>query len=107
MTFYAYKRLPNDTLRHTYTYTFIERFSSSFFYIYIFREFQRWNSLTVTGTLDDATMELMNRPRCGLPDPKIPMGEVKPFVLGIFVKSLSSYPYSVQSFSYYYQCPET
>ncbi|CAC5355626.1 MMP14 [Mytilus coruscus] len=46
------------------------------------REFQRWNSLPVTGTLDDTTMELMKRPRCGLPDPKIPMGEVKPFVLG-------------------------
>ncbi|XP_063416952.1 collagenase 3-like [Mytilus trossulus] len=46
------------------------------------RAFQGWNSLPVTGTLDDTTMELIRRPRCGFPDPKIPMGEVKPFVLG-------------------------
>jgi hypothetical protein len=32
------------------------------------KRFQQFNSLPVTGQLDDATLELMTKPRCGFPD---------------------------------------
>ena len=32
------------------------------------KEFQRFNGLTITGQLDDATRALMTQPRCGFPD---------------------------------------
>ncbi|XP_002741045.1 stromelysin-3-like [Saccoglossus kowalevskii] len=32
------------------------------------REFQRFSHLTETGAMDEATVEMMNSPRCGLPD---------------------------------------
>ncbi|XP_070543592.1 matrix metalloproteinase-14-like [Ptychodera flava] len=32
------------------------------------KRFQRMANITVTGEMDDKTMEMMNRPRCGMPD---------------------------------------
>ncbi|XP_071965181.1 collagenase 3-like [Antedon mediterranea] len=35
------------------------------------RSFQLFNDLTVSGTMDQQTLELMAKPRCGLPDPNV------------------------------------
>ncbi|XP_069755169.1 matrix metalloproteinase-21-like isoform X2 [Narcine bancroftii] len=37
-------------------------------YLQNLKDFQRANGLTPTGVLDDATLEVMNLPRCGVPD---------------------------------------
>lgn len=40
-------------------------------FILALEEFQRVSGLPVTGLLDDATKEAMNKPRCGVPDSKM------------------------------------
>ena len=49
---------------------------------YIYRVFQEWNHLPVTGELDEETIKLMNTPRCGVKDPPLTQGMPKPYVLG-------------------------
>ena len=49
------------------------------------RLFQEHNHLTPTGELDEATIKLMNTPRCGLTDNPAPSGMPLPFVLGKLV----------------------
>jgi hypothetical protein len=41
---------------------------------YIYRVFQEWNHLPVTGELDEETIKLMNTPRCGVKDPPLTQG---------------------------------
>lgn len=40
-----------------------------FDFLVIIRVFQRVNNLPPTGEIDEATLEVMNQPRCGLEDP--------------------------------------
>lgn len=42
--------------------------------------FQEFNKLRVTGVLDTATVNLMLKPRCGLPDFVVPEGQVEDYV---------------------------
>lgn len=42
--------------------------------------FQEFNKLPITGVLDKATVELMSKPRCGLPDFVVSEGEVIDYV---------------------------
>ncbi|MFW9788642.1 MAG: matrixin family metalloprotease [Candidatus Thorarchaeota archaeon] len=44
------------------------------------KEFQRFNSLPVTGILDKPTINLMLKPRCGLPDFLVSEGQVDDYV---------------------------
>ena len=50
--------------------------------MHIYRAFQEWNHLPVTGELDEETLKLMNTPRCGVKDPPLTQGMPKPYVLG-------------------------
>ena len=50
--------------------------------MHIYRAFQEWNHLPVTGELDEETLKLMNTPRCGVKDPPLTKGMQKPYVLG-------------------------
>lgn len=45
--------------------------TESLAFITALEEFQRVSGLPVTGVLDDATKEAMNKPRCGVPDNKM------------------------------------
>lgn len=56
---YGYLNEPTDTLDPRYLEEVIEAL----------RVFQRVNDLPPTGELDEATLEVMNQPRCGLEDP--------------------------------------
>jgi hypothetical protein len=49
---------------------------------YIYRVFQEWYHLEVTGELDKETIELMNAPRCGNADHAMASALPKPYVLG-------------------------
>ncbi|KAG2455241.1 MMP21 protein, partial [Polypterus senegalus] len=40
-------------------------------YIYSLKSFQQANGIPITGILDEATKEAMNKPRCGVPDLKV------------------------------------
>lgn len=46
-------------------------------FITALEEFQRVSGLPVTGVLDDATKEAMNKPRCGVPDNKMDLDTPK------------------------------
>jgi len=48
----------------------------------VFRAFQEWHHLPVTGELDEETVKLMNAPRCGVKDPPLTQGLEKPYRLG-------------------------
>lgn len=43
----------------------------SFQFIEALKKFQKLNNLPVTGKLDDATINAMNKPRCGVPDNQV------------------------------------
>eukprot|EP00062_Callorhinchus_milii_P022317 gi/632979987/ref/XP_007906776.1/ PREDICTED: matrix metalloproteinase-21-like [Callorhinchus milii] len=47
-------------------------------YVNALRSFQKANGLPVTGILDMATTDAMNKPRCGVPDHKTPDNEPEP-----------------------------
>ncbi|XP_068113916.1 matrix metalloproteinase-21 [Hyperolius riggenbachi] len=46
-------------------------------FIEALKKFQQLSGLPITGTLDDATINAMNKPRCGVPDNQIPKTTVE------------------------------
>ncbi|KAM8924616.1 matrix metalloproteinase-21 [Pelodytes ibericus] len=51
--------------------------SKSPIFIEALKEFQKLNNLPATGLLDEATINSMNKPRCGVPDNQIPKTNIE------------------------------
>ncbi|KAK6644656.1 hypothetical protein RUM43_000924 [Polyplax serrata] len=63
------------------------------------REFQRFNGLNVTGRFDDATAQLMNTPRCGVPDKIWKNGRSKRFVVYGKYWDITDFTYRITKYS--------
>ncbi|XP_007902157.1 matrix metallopeptidase-21 [Callorhinchus milii] len=53
--------------------------TKSIVYVQALKEFQEVNGLPMTGKLDEATKDAMNKPRCGVPDKKVLLNDTSNF----------------------------